>query len=154
MRAKRVFHPRPRERIKRARRRPPGPPGAQIQIFDPSGCESISHRFSHLYPNAPKTCRGPPLSALDPLFYFGFIMLFKIVPVGYLGDQGCRRIIVSSIWGCSGNPRGGPRGSLGAPKSKNKASVGSFGPQVGLLSNLLKCYKTAVKDSKMHTRAW
>ncbi len=47
--------------------RPAAPRGPKYWFLTPSGCESISHRFSHLFPNAPKRCRSPPLSALDPL---------------------------------------------------------------------------------------
>ena len=49
--------------------RPAAPRGPKYWFLTPSGCESISHRFSHLFPNAPKRCRSPPLSALDPLLY-------------------------------------------------------------------------------------
>ena len=109
------------------------PHRAQIPIFDPLGCESISHRFSHLFPNAPKRCRSPPLSALVPL----------LCPC-----------LSRSLGGRSDNSREGPKGSLGAPKSKKKASDGSFGRHAGLLSNFKKRCKTIVKDSQMHTRGW
>jgi hypothetical protein len=65
-------------------------------------------------------------------FENGFCV-FNIVPGGHIGPQKCRRISCSSIWGRSGNPRGGRKRRRGSPKSIQEAFQRSFGPVWGRL---------------------